>query len=323
MAATSAQSTTSRPLVGVSSCLLGQEVRFDGGHKLDKFVRSKLGEFVDYVPECPEVAIGLGIPRAPIRLSMNEGRVRVIGVKDPTLDVTDKLDAYAHAVHAKGRQLAGYVFKKGSPSCGMERVKIYTEGGMPLSNGSGRFAHRFMELNPLMPCEEDGRLNDMAIRESFVERVFTLHRWQRFAGEGLTPGGLVDFHTRHKYLILSHSEVGYRQLGRMVAEAGAANLHELCQAYIGHVMQSMRQRATRKRHANVLQHLLGFLSRTLESADRKTLNDMVDEYRLGKIPLVVPIRFLRYHFARQPNEFVSLQYYLHPYPEDLGIRNQL
>jgi uncharacterized protein YbgA (DUF1722 family)/uncharacterized protein YbbK (DUF523 family) len=312
-----------RPLLGVSSCLMGEKVRFDGGHKQDSFVRVELGAHVDFVPKCPEVAIGLGIPRAPIRLTLRDKEVRVTGVKDPNLDVTDQLSSYAEGVHAEQLPLSGYVFKRGSPSCGMERVKIYTDNGMPHNAGSGQYAARIMQLNPTLPCEEDGRLNDMAIRESFIQRVFTLHRWQQTVAAGLTPGALVDFHTRHKLLILCHSEVGYRQLGRMVADAGSADLGELSQSYIINVLRSMRQRATKKRHTNVLQHLLGFLSKALDGSDRQTLHDMVDEYRLGKIPLVVPIRFLRYHFERHPNQFVSLQYYLHPCPEGLGLRNHL
>ncbi|NKC11020.1 MAG: DUF1722 domain-containing protein [Gammaproteobacteria bacterium] len=311
------------PLVGISSCLLGQEVRFDGGHKLSRFLRDELGPFVEYVSWCPEVAIGLGIPRAPIRLTGTVQVPRVTGVKDVSLDVTSALHEYAERVHAQGRPLSGYVLKKGSPSCGMDRVKVYGDQGMPVGMASGGYAGRLMALNPIVPFEEEGRLNDPALRESFIERIFALARWRRQCESGITAAGLVDFHTRHKYLLLSHGEVEYRQAGRLVARAGMGDIQALADEYIALFMRGMRRPATSRRHTNVLQHLMGFLRGALEAAERKAMADMIDEYRRGQIPLVVPIRFLQFHFERHPVHWVALQYYLDPYPDALGVRNHL
>jgi len=313
-----------RPRVGVSSCLLGQEVRFDGGHKLDKFVRDKLGTYLILSPWCPELAIGLGMPRKPIRLAGDELAPRVVGTDNPDLDVTKPLQDYAEHVAAEAPDLSGYIFKKGSPSCGMERVKVYRGKGVPTGKGVGQYAARLMSLRPELPCEEEGRLNDPALRESFVERIFVMARWQQLCRDpGLSAARLVDFHTRHKYLALSHAEVEYRELGRMVANAGRADIETLGSEYIALLMRALKRRATRRRHANVLHHLLGFLRDRLDSSARAELVLLIDEYRQEHIPLVVPIRFLRYQFDRHPNEFVAMQYYLRPYPDALGVRNHL
>lgn len=307
--------------VGISSCLLGEEVRYDAGHKHNGYITRILGRCFEYVPACPEVAIGLGVPRAPIRLAGDPRAPRAIGVNDPTLDVTEKLDQYARSMVEPSRTLSGYIFKRGSPSCGMERVQVFGEKGMPSSNGAGIFARRLTRELPLMPAEEEGRLNDPALRENFVTRVYVFHHWQRLLDEGITPARLVDFHTRHKMLIRAHGEQGYRRLGRLVAEADARELEQLAREYVHLLMRTLGSPATRKQHSNVLSHLAGYLKREIDSGDKAELTRLIDEYRNGRVPLVAPVTMLKHHFRRCPDPYVGHQVYLDPHPEELQLRN--
>ena len=309
--------------VGVSSCLLGQAVRFDGGHKHDRYVTGVLGRYLEYVPCCPEALAGLGVPRPPIRLSGDPAAPRAVRVDDASVDVTGALLAAARNATPGMGALRGYVFKRGSPSCGMERVKVYGAPGKPPRMGRGLFARAVMEAHPLLPCEEEGRLNDASLRESFVERVFAYDRWLRVMADGCTPGRLVGFHTRHKLLLLSHSEIHYRTAGRLVADAGRRDRTRLAREYLSTFMEGMRRPATRRRHANVLQHLAGYLKRSINPGDRRALDALIEEYRTGAIPLVVPIRFLRHHFRYAPDRYVEMQHYLEPCPDALGLRNHL
>ena len=309
--------------VGVSSCLLGEAVRYDGGHKHDRYVTGALGRYFEYVAWCPEALAGLGVPRPPIRLAGDPAAPRAVRVTDPSVDVTDALRAVADNVVSDMGALRGYIFKRGSPSCGMARVKVYGEPGKSPRLGQGVFAHAVMQAHPLLPCEEEGRLNDGPLRESFIERVFAYDRWLRAIAPGCTPGRLVAFHTRHKFLLLSHSEIHYRAAGRLVADAGRRDPARLAREYLSTFMEGMAHRATPRRHANVLQHLAGFLKRSIDAGDRRALADMIDEYRTGSVPLVVPIRFLRHHFRHAPDRYVEMQHYLEPYPDELGLRNDL
>ena len=309
--------------VGVSSCLLGEAVRYDGGHKHDRYVTGVLGRYFEYVAWCPEALAGLGVPRPPVRLTGDPGAPRAVRVADMSVDVTDALLAVAGGAVPDMGALRGYIFKRGSPSCGMARVKVYGVPGKSPRMGQGVFARAVMQAHPLLPCEEEGRLNDAPLRESFVERVFAYDRWLRAMDPGCTPGRLVAFHTRHKFLLLSHSEIHYRAAGRLVADAGRRDLDRLAREYLSTFMEGMTRRATPRRHANVLQHLAGFLKRSIDSGDRRALADLIDEYRTGAVPLVVPIRFLRHHFRRAPDRYVEMQHYLEPYPDELGLRNHL
>jgi len=313
----------SRIPVGISSCLLGESVRYDGGHKRNAYLVDVLGRYFEYVAYCPEVAIGLGTPRPPIRLSGDAASPRAVGIKDPQLDVTDALSEYARSVLDKASRLRGYVFKRGSPSCGMERVKVYTPEGMPGGTSSGIYAGTVMRVLPTLPIEEEGRLSDPVLRESFVTRVYVYDRWQRSADEGMTPAKLVDFHMRHKFLLLSHSEVHYRQLGRLVADSGKRAIDTLSQVYITTLMDGLKRRATRRRHSNVLQHIMGFLKRSIDSGDKAELAAIIDEYRAGSVPLIVPMKLIDHHFRRHPDDYVALQVYLNPHPAELGLRSHL
>ena len=220
---------TSAPAIRVatSSCLLGEEVRFDGGHKHNGYLTKTLARYFELIPFCPEVAIGLGVPRRPIRLMKKGGEVRVVGTDDPELDVTEDLIDYGQTVAARLNDVSGYIFKRGSPSCGMERVKIYSDKGMPVDSGAGFYAQTIMQALPLLPAEEEGRLMDPVLRENFIERVFVYHRWQSLCQSQLTPAKLIDFRTKHKFSVLAHDGASYRELGQIVAEAGSADLLEL------------------------------------------------------------------------------------------------
>ena len=309
--------------LGVSACLLGARVRFDGGHKRNRFLIEELGSHFEFVPFCPEVAIGMGTPRPSIRLVGDVEAPRALGSRDDGLDVTAALQAYSANRAQRLDGLCGFVFKKDSPSCGMARVKVYSDKGMPQRDGVGIFARAVQQANPLLPVEEEGRLNDAVLRENFVSRVFVYARWQALRQQGLSKKDLLDFHTRHKLLLMAHSPVVYRELGRLLAQLDNATLDALADRYIERVMQALKTPASRKRHVNVLQHLLGYLRKHVDAANRADLADVIDDYRRGMVPLVVPVTLLQHHFRSNPHPWISRQVYMNPHPRDLMLRNTL
>ena len=309
--------------IGISSCLLGEEVRYDGGHKRNVYITGALSQYFDFKAICPEMAIGLGVPRPTIRqVDMGQG-VRVVGVKDPSLDVTDKLRSFSQEACRRLQGISGYILKKDSPSCGMERVRVYNSSDMPEKRGRGIFADTLMEAHPNLPVEEEGRLMDPLLRENFIERVFIYFRWQQLVKSGLTAQKLIEFHTRHKFNLLAHDEPIYRQLGRMVAEVDDNNLQALANNYIDMLMGGLKKPASRKRHTNVLMHIMGFFKNQLSAEDKQEMLDILDAYRLGQVPLIVPITMLRHHLRRSPHPYIEQQYYMNPYPEELMLRNSL
>jgi uncharacterized protein YbgA (DUF1722 family)/uncharacterized protein YbbK (DUF523 family) len=315
----SAFEMSEKPRLAVSSCLLGEKVRFDGGHKYDDFINRQLARFFDFAPICPEVGIGLGTPRPPIRLVRVNGEIRAQGVKDPALDATAKLNAYLDQVRGIVDGVCGYILKKGSPSCGMERVKVYAPAGMPAPGGSGLYAARLMREYPCLPVEEEGRLHDPHLRENFITRVLVYRRWQELLRIGPTPARLVAFHTRHKLLVMAHGQAAYRRLGRLVAQADALD----GPAYFRELMAALARRATNKSHANVLQHLMGYLKKHLDGADKAELLETIEAYRRAELPLVVPLTLLNHHFRRHPHAYVADQVYLSPHPAELMLRNAI
>jgi len=317
------QERESKIRVGISACLLGEEVRFDGGHKRDTYIMGTLGQFFDFVPVCPEAAVGLGIPRQPIRLVKTEGGVRALGVKDPRLDPTDALDRHGRDTAAAMGEVSGYILKNNSPSCGMERVRVYNDKGMPERNGRGIFAAALMSELPLLPVEEEGRLGDPVLRDNFIERVLVFRRWQDLMATGIDAAGLVAFHSDHKYLLMAHGQPAYRELGRLVADAGKADIEALAQDYIRRLMQALAKPATPRQHVNVLQHLMGYLKESLDAVDRAELVETIEDYRQGLVPLVVPITLLKHHFRRHPQPYVERQHYLSPHPKELMLRNRV
>jgi len=309
--------------LGVSAYLLGAPVRFAGGHKRKRYVIEDLGAHFRFVPFCPEVAIGLGTPRPAIRLTGDVQAPRAVDSRDSGLDVTEVLRAYSEQTARRLHGLSGFIFKKDSPSCGMERVRVYNDQGMPRHDGQGVFARAVQEANPLLPIEEEGRLNNPALRENFINRVFVFARWQALQRQGIDKQSLVDFHTRHKLLLLAHSPVAYRELGRLLARLDNLALNELRERYIRRVMEVLKQQANRKRHVNVLQHLLGYLRGRVDDVNRADLAAVIDDYRKGLLPLVVPVTLLQHHFRRHPHPYISRQVYMDPHPRELMLRNSL
>jgi len=304
--------------VGISMCLLGEAVRYDGGHKHDPFITKILGKHFEYYPVCPEVEIGLGIPRESIRLVISDGETRLLGIKSET-DHTQAMTMYAHhkANELAKMDLRGYIFKKDSPSCGMERVRIYSNGAVH-KNGVGIFAHAVMERLPLLPVEEEGRLHDPELRENFIERIFCYHRWLDCLNHYPKPKDFVAFHTRHKLTLLSHDRTIYSDMGRLVANAKRLSRAMLDQ-YGTLMMTCLKKNATRKKHSNVLYHLMGYLKNQIDAQDKQELISLIEDYRNTQIPLIVPITLLMHHFRRHPVDWVMQQTYLNP--TELTLRN--
>lgn len=310
--------------VGISACLLGQKVRYDGGHKRSKYCLDVLSECFQYTPLCPEVAVGLSIPREPIRLVGSAEDPRVVGVKDPTLDVTDKLKAYADEMSRAHTGLCGYILMKGSPSCGMERVKIYHENGMPNVSGSGVYAARFMKNNPALPVEEEARLNDPVLRENFIIRVFAYYNWRQEVMAAPTLHKVIQFHSRHKYQLMAHSYEGYKQLGKYLAnEASTQPLDVVLEKYILDLMTYLTHRATRKSHTNVLMHIMGYLKQDIDADTKQDLLEAIEDYRTNTVNLVTPLTLLKHYLKRHGSEYIQSQVYLDPYPHELGLRNYI
>jgi len=311
--------------LGISSCLLGDAVRYDGGHKRDAFLVETLGPLVEWVPVCPEVELGLGVPRPPIRLVGDDPGAPRLVVEKTGEDLSARMRRWAGGRLAElGRLgLHGYVLKRGSPSCGLERVRVYGEDGRPGRVGRGLFAAALTETLPLLPVEEEGRLTDPGIRESFIERVFAAGRWQAFAAARPRAGDLVAFHAAHKFAVLAHSPRHYAALGRLVASAGPRLTAETLHAYGAGFMRALALRATRARHVNVLQHLAGFFKRQLADDERAELGETIAEYRRGLVPLVVPLTLLKHHVRRLRLAYLADQVYLSPHPRELMLRNHV
>jgi uncharacterized protein YbgA (DUF1722 family)/uncharacterized protein YbbK (DUF523 family) len=310
--------------VGISACLLGQEVRYDGGHKRDHFLTDTLGQFVEWVPVCPEVELGLGIPRESIRLEGDAAAPRLVAPKSGR-DHTAAMARLARQRVAAlaGQDLAGFVLKKDSPSCGMERVRVFRGSGPPARSGVGAFARTLMERLPLLPVEEEGRLSDPTLRENFVERLFAYARWRAYAAGRPTRGGLVQFHTAHKLTLLAHEPAAYRRLGVLVAHAKEHPLGVVLSRYGEGFMAALRVRATPARHANVLEHMLGYFSRDLPQPEREELVQVIADHRRGLVPLVVPLTLVRHHVRRLAVAYLQGQTYLDPHPKELMLRNHV
>ncbi len=315
-----------RPKVGLSSCLAGERVRFDSGHKKHSYITDTLGKFFDYHLFCPEVSIGLGIPREPIRLiaTKSPDEFRCVGVKNPEKDVTDALQQIARDQFDWVQHLSGYIVKKDSPSCGMERVKVFHGKGknqMPMKEGIGLYTQQILKAFPQLPVEEEGRLGDPILRENFIERVYVYARWKALEATGLTPHKLIDFHTKHKFTLLSHDQKSYRTLGRLVSGVNKDTVNEVAKAYIEALMASLRIRATKGNHINVLQHLLGFVSDKLTKDEKAELLELFDSYRKGEVPRIVPLTLINHFFRKYPNDYIAHCYYLKPYPGEMRLLN--
>jgi len=305
--------------LGISSCLLGEKVRYDGNDRRDGYITGTLARFFEFVPVCPEVGIGLGVPRPPIRLVGLSAAPHAAGIANPDLDVTDKLAAYGRRTAHRLDDISGYILKSKSPSCGMERVKVYSRRGGLTGSGRGIYAAALMAASPLLPVEEEGRLGDPDLRENFFERVFAYRRWQETAASSVTAVRLIEFHTSHKLTLMAHNTDAYRRLGRLVSGAGRRDVKDISARYIRDFMKVLAQPATPKRHANVLMHVMGYLKKQLDADDKAELLELIDAYRRGQVPRIVPFTLLKHHFRRFPNAYIAHQAYLHPYPGGIGL----
>ena len=310
--------------LGVSACLLGEPVRYDGGHKLDRFLTDTLGQYVQYVPVCPEVECGLPVPRESMHLEGNPDSPRLITSRTKQ-DMTERMVRWAkkRVVEIEGEDLCGFIFKSDSPSSGMERVRIYNEKGMPVKKGIGMFARIFMEHFPLLPVEDEGRLHDPMLRENFIERIFTSKRWREVLTRKENLGNLVDFHTKHKLLILSHSPKHYQTMGKLVAKAKGLLIKELYQQYQTILMEALELRTTPKKNANVLQHMMGYFKEQLSADEKQELLEVIDRYRQEYIPLIVPITLILHYVRKYDQPYLKQQIYLNPHPLELQLRNHV
>jgi uncharacterized protein YbgA (DUF1722 family)/uncharacterized protein YbbK (DUF523 family) len=310
--------------VGISTCLLGEKVRWDGGHKRDRFLTDLLSEYVEWVPVCPEVEIGMGIPREPVHLRRHDGKIRMLGTKSGP-DWTSPMERWSarRVRDLEALDLCGYVLKKDSPTCGMERVKVRSEEGMPKKEGRGIFAGALQDQAPALPVEEEGRLNDPALRENFIERIFAYRRLRSLFAERWSRGRLVAFHTAHKLQLMAHSPQAYRSLGRLVASAKGVPPKEFRARYESEFMDALSRRATRRRHVNVLQHCQGYFSKQLGTQERAELGALIEDYGVGLVPLVVPVTLTRHYVRRLSVEYLAGQVYLEPHPKELMLRNHV
>lgn len=310
--------------LGISSCLLGNKVRYDGGHKLDRFLTDTLGRYVDYVPVCPEVECGLEVPRKSMRLEGDPASLRLI-VTATGEDLTERMVRWAkkRVAELAAENLCGFIFKSNSPSSGMERVKVYNEKSMPIKNGVGMFAAIFMKHFPLLPVEDEGRLHDPGLRENFIERIFALKRWREALSVKNFKKSLIDFHTKHKLLILAHSTKHYQMMGKLVAAQKNFSAQDIQKQYQNLLLEALKIKATPAKQVNVLQHMMGYFKEQLSGDEKEELLDLIHAYRNGHIPLIVPVTLLS-HYVRKFNEpYLSQQLYLHPHPAELQLRNHV
>ena len=317
-----ADSGQEKILIGISSCLIGEKVRFDGGHKQNRYILDTLGKHFCFRPFCPEIAIGLGTPRETIRLVDVDGSTEAIGNKSAGLNVTEALIRSAHTQRDWHRQIFGYIVKKDSPSCGMDRVRIYHDD-QPRRNGRGLYTSTMMQNFPALPVEEEGRLGDPVLRESFVKRVFIYKRWSDMIDRGLEWSALTDFHARHKLILYSHNQDLGRKLGRELSAAHRQAIEDYAPRYLEEMMKILQIFAKRSNHVNVLEHIRGYLKRGLDRDDKRELTDTIENYRRGLLPLIVPITLLRHHFRKNPNSYIERSYYMQPHPDELMLLNSL
>jgi len=310
--------------LGISSCLLGEKVRYDGGHKLDKFLTDTLGKYVEYVPVCPEVGCGLGVPRKSMRLEGNPNSPRLI-VTSTREDMTERMVNWAQkrVIQLEKEDICGFIFKSDSPSSGMERVKVYNEKSMPVKAGVGMFAGIFMEHFPLLPVEDEGRLHDPGLRENFIERIFALKRWRETLSNKNFKKSLIDFHTKHKLLILAHSPRHYQLMGKLVASQNSLAGKDIQKQYQDLLLEALKVRATSKKHVNVLQHMMGYFKEQLSGDEKTELLELINHYRDGYIPLVVPVTLISHYVRKYDEPYLSQQVYLNPHPSELQLRNHV
>lgn len=310
--------------LGISACLLGENVRYDGGHKLDRYLVEMVGPFVHWTPICPEVECGLSVPRESMRLVDSAESHRLL-TRRTGIDHSGRMTAWAQLRldQLESEQICGFIFKSKSPSSGMRDIKVYNDKGMPVSKDAGLFAKALMERFPYLPVEDEGRLNDAGIRENFIERVFVHHRWNKYLQNGATRQGLVDFHTEHKLLIMAHSDKHLRELGKMTAAPHMRKPQELLQTYFVTLMEALKLKSTVRKNVNVLQHITGYFKKLLGSEEKQHVLRVIEEYHRGWIPLIVPVTLLNYFVSKYSEPYLKRQHYLYPHPAEMMLRNHV
>ncbi len=313
---------TTSLIVGIGACLVGQPVRFDGSSKRKNTVIESLAGQVTLKAFCPEVSIGLGVPRETLRIVENNDVPVITDSKTQTQNHTDAIKKYAQSVLAENDNLCGYIAVKGSPSCGLERVKAYNEkGNVKHHNATGLFIKTLQELHPLLPIEDEGRLHDPDLRENFVKRIFIYHQW--LARDKKQFSDLLEFWRINKYAVMAHDINSYKAAGRLLADAKSINIEDAKQQLITIIMTGLKKPATRKSNTNVLQHITGYLKKHISSEHKQELQQTIDNYRLGHVPLVVPMTLLQHHFSDHPSDYIAEQVFMQPYPKELQLRNQI
>jgi uncharacterized protein YbgA (DUF1722 family)/uncharacterized protein YbbK (DUF523 family) len=310
--------------IAISSCLLGKKVRFDGGHKQSKYCLDTLNDWFEYQPICPEMGIGMPAPRPPIRLIDDEGDIRVVQVDDQSFDVTDELKAYAENKLPELDDICGYIVIRNSPSCGMERVKVYHKNGNPAGKSDrGVYIKEIMKSRPELPVEEEGRLQDVKLRENFITRVFAYQDFKDSVKDKPSVDALVKFHSRYKYLVMAHNYADYKKLGQLVANNDGLELSELIANYELALMECLKKIANPKSHSNVLYHILGYLKEDLQPEAKKELVNVIEQYRNGSLTLIAPVTLLNHYIKQYGNDYIAQQAYLNPHPIELGLRNYI
>jgi uncharacterized protein YbgA (DUF1722 family)/uncharacterized protein YbbK (DUF523 family) len=314
---------TDRPLVGISTCLLGENVRYDGGHKLDRYLRDVLGRYVAFVPVCPEVECGMGVPREAVRLVEYGGEIKLVTRQTGT-DMTRQMESWMgpRLDALSGMNLCGFIFKSRSPSSGLMRVKVYKAGGAA-NNGVGVFAAGFTARFPLLPVEEDGRLQDAGLRENFIERIFVMHRWHELEGRRKSLKNLMDFHASHKYLLMAHCPKTLKELGALVAHGKADSLPELYAAYFEPFITALKKIATVKKTTNVLMHMMGYFRKELGWDEKAELKGLIGHYHDGLVPLIVPVTLMNHYIRKYQSPYLIGQLFLQPHPMELMLRNHV
>ncbi|MEZ8987705.1 hypothetical protein BCT94_16315 [Vibrio breoganii] len=310
--------------IGISACVLGEKVRFDSGHKISKFVTKELAPFFEFVPVCPEVGMGMGVPRPTIRLVTDEERIALVETKDASKDYTDGMLAYSNdkVQELKQQELCGYIVCAKSPTCGMERVKVYSKGGAS-KEGIGMYTEILMKEMPWLPVEEDGRLNDPVLKENFISRVFGLRDFYDCMGGQPTSGKIVAFHSRYKLTLMAHHPDSYKELGQLVARVADYDPEEFFQLYRVKFMEALTNRASRKNNSNVLMHIQGYFKKWLSSQEKQELRKVIDEYREGLLPLLSVLTLIKHYLSLYPDEYLQNQKFLDPHPQELRLRYSL
>ena len=310
--------------IGVSACVAGERVRFDRTHRRSAYLTETLANHVEFVPICPEIACGMGIPREPLRQVDCAGEIRLIGYESGK-DLTDKMTKWAHRV-LKGLDkegICGFVLRVHSPSCAVGKAKIHSTDGKPSSSGPGFFTRLLQEHDPLMPVVSSEALQNAVQRENFIRRVFVLHRWRALTAKGMTIGNLVDFHTRHKMLIRAHDLRGYRELGHLLGESTLHNVETIFDKYAALLFKSLTLKATPSKNRDVLSHAAGYFKKDLDAEDKRELHAMITAYAKGKVPLLVPVTLLNHYARKYQRPYLTQQYYLNPEPAELKLLNHV